>query len=70
MLADDPKFNTANYHGMAERHWGLLRADGSRKPAFLPFLNGMLSEKARVADAPAPEPEPAVDPEPFADPAT
>jgi len=44
MLADDPKFNTANYHGMAERHWGLLRADGSKKPAFEPFLNGMLAE--------------------------
>lgn len=44
MLADDPNFNTANYHGTAERHWGLLRADGSPKPAFQPFLNGMLAE--------------------------
>jgi len=35
MLADDPKFDTRNYHGEAERHWGLLNADGSPKPAFL-----------------------------------
>lgn len=33
-IADDPKFDTANYHGPAERHWGLLRADGTAKPAF------------------------------------
>jgi len=44
MLADDPKFNTANYHGMAERYWGLLRADGSPKPAFEAFRIGMLRE--------------------------
>jgi len=55
MLTDDPKFNTANYHGMAERHWGLLRADGSRKPAFEPFPNGMLAEdvSARQTRQPA-----------------
>jgi len=46
MLVDDPAFDTANYHGEAERHWGLLYADGSAKPAFTPFLNGMLTEKA------------------------
>jgi len=46
MLVDDPKFDTSNYHGEAERHWGLLHADGSAKPAFTPFLNGMLAEKA------------------------
>jgi hypothetical protein len=44
MLVDDPAFNTDNYHGMAERYWGLLRADGSPKPSFTPFLNGMLAE--------------------------
>ena len=49
MLMDDPKFNTANYHGMAERHWGLLRADGTPKPAFEPFRVGMLTEN-RDAD--------------------
>lgn len=47
MLADNPKFNTANYHGTAERHWGLLRADGTAKPAFQPFLNGMVTEAQR-----------------------
>lgn len=43
MLKDDPTFDTSNYHGIAERHWGLLRADGSRKAAFSTFLNGMLA---------------------------
>ncbi len=52
MLVDDPKFDTNNYHGEAERHWGLLHADGSPKPAFAPFLNGLLAEKA-VADGTA-----------------
>ena len=37
MLADDPNFDTANYHGVAERHWGFLRANGSEKPAFAEF---------------------------------
>jgi hypothetical protein len=41
MLADDPKFDTKNYHGVAERHWGLLRADGRPKPAFQSFLKGV-----------------------------
>jgi hypothetical protein len=45
MLADDSKFDTSNYHREAERHWGLLHADGSAKPAFQPFLNGMVMEK-------------------------
>jgi len=50
MLSDDPAFNTANYHGMAERYWGLLRADGTPKPAFEPFRTGMLTEAARQTD--------------------
>lgn len=33
-LKDNPTFNTANYGGMAERSVGVMRADGSRKPAF------------------------------------
>lgn len=41
MIADDPKFDTSNYHGVAERHWGWLRADGSEKPAFAPFAAAM-----------------------------
>lgn len=44
MLADDPKFDIKNYHGQAERHWGLLHADGSPKLAFGSFLSGMLAE--------------------------
>jgi hypothetical protein len=43
MLADDP-FDMNNYDGMAERHWGLLHAEGCHKPAFLPFLHGVLQE--------------------------
>lgn len=34
MLADDPQFDTNNYHGIAERHWGVLHADGRPKAAF------------------------------------
>ena len=45
MLADDPEFDTSNYHREAERSWGLLHADGSAKPAFQSFLNGMVMEK-------------------------
>ncbi len=44
MLSDDPLFNTDNYHGIAERYFGLLRADGSPKAAFLPFLDGVATE--------------------------
>jgi hypothetical protein len=44
MLTDDPAFDTSNYHGPAERFFGLRHADGSPKLAFMPFLNGMLTE--------------------------
>jgi hypothetical protein len=44
MLADDPAFDTSNYHGMAERFWGLIRADGSPKAAFTTFSRGLLAE--------------------------
>jgi fibronectin type III domain protein len=55
MLADDPNFNTANYHGMAERYWGLLRANGTQKPSFIPFRDGVLAEiGAPPAAVPAP----------------
>jgi hypothetical protein len=59
MLSDDPTFDTTNYHGIAERYFGLLHADGSPKLAFMPFLNGMLTEAEAVA-APPPIPSPAV----------
>ena len=59
MLVDDPNFNTNNYHGLAERHWGLIRADGSEKPAFSAFLTGMHNElQATSTPPPAPESPP------------
>jgi hypothetical protein len=51
-VADNPKFDTSNYHGIAERYWGLLHADGTPKPAFQPFVIGMQNEAAAQA-APA-----------------
>ena len=45
MMADDSRFDTSNYHGMAERHWGLLRADGSEKPAYVPFAAAVRAER-------------------------
>jgi hypothetical protein len=49
-LSDDEKFDASNYHGIAERFWGLLRADGSLKPAFAPFVNGVRVETARAEE--------------------
>lgn len=46
MLKDDPKFDTANYHGEAERHWGLIHADGSPKAAYGTFVTGIRQERA------------------------
>lgn len=43
-IVDDPKFDTSNYHGQAERHWGVLRADGSEKPAFKVLREGIQQE--------------------------
>lgn len=48
-VADDPKFDTSNYHGVAERYWGLMHADGSPKPAFQPFLVGVQAEANHAA---------------------
>jgi len=36
----------ANYHGEAERHWGLVRADGSFKTAYGTFVSGIAEERA------------------------
>lgn len=52
MLSDDPAFNTANYHGVAERHWGLLHADGRPKRGFSSFLQGVRSETADAIPQP------------------
>lgn len=49
MLSDDPTFDTSNYHGMAERSWGLLQADGTPKLAFRAFVNGMMDEQSSPA---------------------
>lgn len=54
MVVDDPSFDTSNYHGEAERHWGLLRADGSHKPAFAVFANGVRQESGGGPTANAP----------------
>jgi hypothetical protein len=53
MVVDDPNFDTANYHGIAERYWGLLRADGSQKPAFSVFAAGVQRENAGTVTPPA-----------------
>lgn len=67
MLTDDPKFDTANYHGQAERHWGLLRADGSEKPSFSSFMNGIAADRQGTAPPPpSPAPTPAPAPAPSA----
>jgi hypothetical protein len=49
MVADDPKFDASNYHGVAERHWGLLRADGSAKPALAVVANGIRGESVAAS---------------------
>lgn len=33
-VKDNPNFAVANYHGYAERAWGMVRPDGSRKPSY------------------------------------
>jgi hypothetical protein len=55
-LTDDPRFDTTNYHGAAERHWGLLRADGTPKPAFAAFRDGVQAEASRPTVASAAQP--------------
>jgi hypothetical protein len=53
MLVDDPTFDPSNYHGVAERFWGLLRADGSPKPAFATFVAGVRAESGGTSCVPA-----------------
>lgn len=45
-IVDDASMDTSNYHGMAERYWGFVRSDGSEKPAFRPFIDGMRAAAA------------------------
>jgi len=50
-IVDDPAMDTSNYHGVAERYWGVIRADGSEKPAFRPFADGIRAAAAVVVAA-------------------
>jgi hypothetical protein len=43
-LVDNPSFDTSNYHGIVNRYWGLLRADGTEKPACARFVQGVRAE--------------------------
>jgi hypothetical protein len=45
-IVDDSSVDTSNYHGMAERYWGVVRSDGSEKPAFRPFADGIRAATA------------------------
>jgi hypothetical protein len=54
-LTDDPKFDTSNYHGVAERFWGLLNADGTPKAAFEQFVHGIQAESNLIQVASAQE---------------
>ena len=47
-IVDDASMDTSNYHGVAERYWGVVRADGSEKPAFGPFADGVRAAAAAV----------------------
>lgn len=38
---DDPNAMTAEYYGEAEKHWGLVRDDGSEKPALDVWIDGV-----------------------------
>ena len=53
-IVDDPQFDTSNYHGRAERHWGVLRADGSAKPGFEVLRQGMRTELGPRVAGPTP----------------
>ena len=50
-MVDNATMSTSNYHGIAERFWGVVRADGSRKPAFQPFVDGIRAATAAALAA-------------------
>jgi hypothetical protein len=54
MLADDPNFDTSNYHGIAERYWGVLHSDGSAKEAFRWFTGTSIALSASAGALPPP----------------
>ncbi|MBI2013316.1 MAG: hypothetical protein HYS87_00550 [Candidatus Colwellbacteria bacterium] len=63
---DNPSANTANYYGEGERYWGLAKADGSPKPAWFVWKDGIKAERSvsvRKTNTPPPAPEPETQPE-------
>lgn len=48
-LQDDPHFTTKEYYGVAERHMGLQRADGSWKPALDDWIAGVKAVRGAAA---------------------
>lgn len=52
---DSPSMDTANYYGQAERHWGLVKADGTQKAAAKTWIAGVKAERAgSTTSAPTP----------------
>ncbi|MCA1814695.1 MAG: hypothetical protein LC624_12245 [Halobacteriales archaeon] len=60
-MSDNPTMDPANYHGEAERHWGLVRSDGAPKSAAAVWVQGVGA--ARAAPLPPPTPAPGADPD-------
>ncbi|QQG39360.1 MAG: hypothetical protein HYS81_03145 [Candidatus Aenigmatarchaeota archaeon] len=52
---DAPDADIANYYGEGERHFGLVRADGSAKPALAIWLAGVTAERSSPQQAAPPE---------------
>jgi len=48
-LVDNPKADTRNYYGEAERHWGFVRADASQKLALAEWVEGVRAARAEPA---------------------
>jgi hypothetical protein len=43
---DSPTMSTANYYGEAERHWGVVKSDGTWKPSATVWVNGVKAIRA------------------------
>lgn len=55
---DTPNADPANYYGEAERHWGFVRPDGTRKPAANVWIEGVKKERAEAPEPVTPPPAP------------
>jgi len=55
-LGDSPNMDLANYFGMAERHWGLRRADASEKPSLKTWVQSVRAHREGAGLPPAPLP--------------